>query len=141
MMQSVMEETRTMSRREAAAFLGVHYNTIRSYEERGMLTPQRVKLGGIEEVRYSVEEVRALTEDVAVKRARVGAGSGGLPVLPEGAPAEQRELMNLLFAEQSQNTRLRVELAQCEGEREGLRELVQELREHIATIKTLANPG
>lgn len=133
MIASVMEETKTLSRREAGTMLGVHYNTIRAYEAKGLLSPIRVVVGGIEEVRYTVEEVRALTEDVALKRRR----SGG-ELIPSDVPPEQRDLYRRLQDAQSDNTRLRIELAQCESERDMLRELNQELRSHIETIKELA---
>lgn len=66
-------QERMMSRREAAEFLGVHYNTVRGYEERGLLTPERVSTGGgIEEVRYPRSEVEGLVTDGVVPKYRRG---------------------------------------------------------------------
>ena len=50
------EET-TLTRREAARYVGVHYNTIRLWERQGRITPERVMAGGVEEVRIPIDQL------------------------------------------------------------------------------------
>ena len=46
-----------LTRKQAAARLGVHYNTLRLWEKRGRLHPERVKVGDREEVRLDPREL------------------------------------------------------------------------------------
>lgn len=106
----------TMSRREAAMYLGVHYNTIRGYEERGLLRPQRVTVGGVEEVHYARDEIEKLVEQVP--RYRRGNAR------PDTLAPERSALLSL----EQQVSSLRAQIA-------ALREMLEDKDRQIASLR------
>lgn len=59
-MTQVAEDTRWITRREAARLAGVHYNTIKLWESSGRLHPRRVTVENVEEVRLDLGELQAV---------------------------------------------------------------------------------
>lgn len=103
------ERQKTLSRREAAAYAGVHYNTIRQWEDRELLHPVRVMVGRVEEVRIPLDELEKLVRD--------------RPEPQKPATTEQE---------------LRIENAALRAEVQGLREQVQTYRDFLATVSEIA---
>lgn len=57
-----------IGRRDAAELAGVHYNTIRLWENAGLLEPSKVTVGRRTEVRYRRDELEAVAEAQRDKR-------------------------------------------------------------------------
>jgi len=133
-----MPDTKTMmTRREAAKYAGVHYNTVRLWEKQGRITPERVMVGGVEEVRISVEQLTAIIDER-------GTGSGtSLLLRPESlgdsvetmnlwrlyeeAVAENKRLSEELSASNATVDQLQQQLDRCQGEYQDLVKSVLEI--------------
>lgn len=103
------EQEKLLSRREAAEYANVHYNTIRQWEDRGLLHPRRMLFGRVEEVRIPLSELRELVE----KR----------PEPQKPATTEQE---------------LKIENAVLRAEVQGLREQIQTYRDFLAQVAGIA---
>lgn len=126
----------TLSRREAAEYLGVHKNTIRNLEKRGELAVTHVKVGRGQEARYKLSDLAALRDE----RGEEGRGNShailrplGLTSNPEAARiwAAYEQTMEDLQAIRIRNATLENEVAQlrsrleaAEGERKRLLDTV-----------------
>jgi hypothetical protein len=109
----------TLSRREAAERLGIHYNSMRKWEKQyaELLQPTKVVIDNVEQVRIPVEGVERL---LAAKE----------PAMPRRNPRSNqfannptaRELAHDLELMRKREQDLRVHCAELEAENKGLRE-------------------
>jgi hypothetical protein len=108
-----------ITRREAAAILGVHYNTIRGREERGELTRKDEMRNNVKTAVYRRDQVEALRSQYR-------------RLNPDGdRPVQQSEIMELrsqLAARMARIEELSERLAECESER---RQLLARLLERL----------
>jgi DNA-binding transcriptional MerR regulator len=119
--------TDTMSRREAAEYLGVRYNTVRGYEERGLLKARKVTVGGIEEVRYPRADVVSILSSGIVPRYKRGNPRPSLA-------SEDRALE----AERQRTAEMRAQVAAYEATITELRDRVKSLEKTMNDILKVA---
>lgn len=120
--------TQTLSRREAAAYAGVHYNTIRLWEQRGRLEPERVTVNGVEEVRIPIaqlEELMQERDEVTTARSRprptfTSPENARLWAALEKLEVENSKLSTRCQLLEQENSTLRERLEANEAERERL---------------------
>jgi MerR HTH family regulatory protein len=96
-----------ITRREAAAILGVHYNTIRGLEDRGELTRKIEMRNNIETVVYRRDQVEALRD----RYPRLDSDAGG------PSQAEILALRSQLAARDARIEELTQRLGDCDNER------------------------
>ncbi|MBA2725427.1 MAG: hypothetical protein H0U53_05505 [Actinobacteria bacterium] len=101
-----------LSRRQAAASAGVHYNSIRAWEKAGLLRAERHQVGRRQEVRIHLEDLERL---LRTRSEQMGHSS-----------SRGRAATRPTAEEQDGGTRpLRERIAALEGENRLLRELLE----------------
>jgi DNA-binding transcriptional MerR regulator len=110
----------TISRSEAAKRYGRHYNTIRKWEKKGLVTPQRIMVNGVEEVRLPVAELDAVA-------ARMGGTSDDVDA---ARPTTEES-----WEQYEELQRFRRDNAALEATVELLREQVEFLRGHLSELQ------
>lgn len=125
-MQAV--EQQTLSRREAATYCGVHYNTIRQWERQGRITPRRVMAGGVEEVRIPLDQLTTILEERG--ESNRGYHNGLLLLRPESVSKspESMTLWRQYEALLAEHNRLKQESA-------GKDALIDELRGQVTRLQ------
>lgn len=136
----VLPMTDTLNRREAAEYLGVHPNTIRNFERRGVLRGTRVDVNGVEQIRFPIVALEALAEE-RVTSGGIARSDG--PERPRGISGNP-EALRIWASYQSsleENRRLVSELAALEARTEELRSVVEDLRGLVREALGVAEHG
>lgn len=92
-----------ISRRQAAAEAGVHYNSIRAWERAGVLSSFKTKVGQREEVRIRVDDLN----EVLARRGGAGINARTRPKRPEELNDELEDARRRIARLEGENAALR----------------------------------